>query len=168
MKYLFPFLCWAVPALGLFIACSKKPKPEPKPEYPPREFHAQEGEVALAVMDPNEAILDLEAPTWAILFGFDSHALKEAHKAAAVAEYLIATGSGVFLAGHASEEGPAHYNLALAAKRAVTVRSFLEAAGVPVDRITWQTFGEDKPVTSDPEKRHLNRRVEIIISKGTP
>jgi outer membrane protein OmpA-like peptidoglycan-associated protein len=165
MKYLFPFLCWAIPSLGLFIACSKRPQPKP---YPPKEFHAQEGKTALAAIDPNEAILDLEAPTWAILFDFDSYRLREAHKAAAVAEYLIKTGSGAFLAGHASEEGESSYNLALGAQRAVAVRNYLEAAGVPVDRLTWQTFGEEKPVTLDPEKRHLNRRVEIIIERKTP
>jgi outer membrane protein OmpA-like peptidoglycan-associated protein len=166
MKRLFTLLCWLVPAVGLLIACSKKPKPAPT--YPPKEFHAQEGDLALAAADPNEAILDLEAPTWAILFDFDSYALKEAHKAAAVAQYLIATGSGVFLAGHASEEGASEYNLALGAQRAVAVRNFLEAAGVPVDRLTWQSYGEEKPVTTNPEMKHLNRRVEVRIERKTP
>lgn len=167
MRHLFPFLCWAVPALGLFIACSKKPQPTP---YPPHN-HADASEDALALamekealMD--EAILDLEAPTWAILFDFDSYALSEAHKAAAVAKYLQETGRTVFLAGHASEEGEAAYNLALGAQRAVSVRNYLEAYGVPVDRITWQSFGEEKPVTLNPELRHLNRRVEITIERN--
>lgn len=165
MKHLFTALCWAVPALGVFLACSKKPKPPPI--YPPHHFE-EAGEEKLAAVDPNEAILDLEAPTWSIFFAFDSYALKEAHKAAAVAEYLLKTGSGAYLAGHASEEGATEYNLALGAQRAVAVRNYLEAAGVPVDRITWESFGEEKPVTHDPELKHLNRRVEIIIERKTP
>lgn len=166
MKYLFPALCWLVPAVGVLIACTKKPKPAPT--YPPHQFQPQPEEDDLATGDPNEVILDLGAPTWAILFSFDSYALAEAHKAAAIAEYLHKTGASVFLSGHASEEGTNEYNLALGAKRAVTVRAYLEAAGIPDHRITWQSFGEEKPVTHDPEKAHLNRRVEIIISKGTP
>jgi outer membrane protein OmpA-like peptidoglycan-associated protein len=165
LKHLFTVLCWAVPAVGLLIACSKKPK---APTYPPKEFHAQEGETALAAVDPEEVILDLEAPTWSILFDFDSYRLREAHKAAAVAEYLKKTGAGVFLAGHASEEGATEYNLALGAQRAVTVRNYLEAAGVPVDRLTWQSYGEEKPATTNPEMKHLNRRVEIIIERKVP
>ncbi len=168
MKHLFTLLCWAVPALGVFLACSKKP--QPPPIYPPHHFE-EAGEEMLAgkaPMDPDEKILDLEAPTWAILFDFDSYRLREPYKAAAVAEYLLKTHQGVYLSGHASEEGVTEYNLALGAQRAVAVRNFLEASGVPVDRITWESFGEEKPVTQDPELKHLNRRVEIIIERKTP
>ena len=164
MKYLFAALCWLVPAAGLLIACTKKPKQA----YPPHEFRAPDQADNLAATDPNEAILDLEAPTWSILFGFDSYSLKEAHKAAAIAEYLHKTGASVFLAGHASEEGPEAYNLALAARRAVAVRNYLEAAGISPDRMAWQSFGEDQPATRDPEKIHLNRRVQITIERKTP
>lgn len=167
MKYLFPALCWLVPAAGLFIACTKKPKVE-KPEYPPKEFHAQEGETELAAPDPNETVLPLDAPTWTLYFDFDSYAVIEPHKASEAAKYLRKTGAMVLLEGHASEEGPAEYNLALAARRAVAVRNLLEAAGVPPDRMTWQSYGEDQPATRDPDKQFLNRRVEIIISKGAP
>ena len=34
MKFFFPFLCWAVPALGVFIACAPKPKACPDPNEP--------------------------------------------------------------------------------------------------------------------------------------
>lgn len=165
MKYLFPALCWLVPALGVFIACSKKPKP---PEYPPKEFHAQEYADQLAKLDPGEAILPLDAPTWSILFAFDSYGLKDVYKAAAVAQYLIKNGGAVFLEGHASEEGATEYNLALGAKRAVAVRNYLEAAGVSPDRMTWQSFGEERPVTQDPNLKHLNRRVVVNIERKAP
>lgn len=167
MKFLFPALCWLVPALGVFISCSKKPRPA---GYPPHEFHAPEEDDGLATTAglPDDILFDLEAPTWSILFDFDSYALREAHKAAAVAQYLRETGASAFLAGHASEEGTSEYNLALGAKRAVAVRNYLEAAGVSPDRLTWQSFGEERPITHDPEKRNMNRCVEILISKGSP
>lgn len=168
MKHLFTFLCWIVPILGVFIACSKKPKPSP---YHPHQYEeASEEMLALGkdTMDPNEALLDLEAPTWTIFFSFDSYALAEAHKAAALGKYLQITGRKAFLAGHASEEGTTEYNLALGAQRAVTVRNYLDAFGISEDRIAWQSYGEERPVTHDPEKAHLNRRVEITIERKIP
>jgi outer membrane protein OmpA-like peptidoglycan-associated protein len=162
LKHLFTVLCWLVPAVGLLIACSKKPK---TPPYPPKEFHAQEGTTALAAVDPEEVILDLEAPTWTLYFDFDSYVLKDAYKAKALADYLLKTGRKVFLAGYASQEGGEAYNLALSAKRAVTVRRFLEESGVPEINIRWQSYGESEPVTTDPEKFHLNRRVTVAIEE---
>lgn len=166
MRHLLTLLCWLVPAAGLVAACTKKPRPAPV--YPPHEFREQQGENALAAADPNEVILDLEAPTWSIFFAFDSYALSELHKVQAVAKYLRDTGARAFLAGHASEEGTTEYNLALGAQRAVAVRNYLEASGISPDRVTWQSFGEESPVTHDPEKKHLNRRVEIIIERKAP
>ncbi|MTW08735.1 OmpA family protein, partial [Streptococcus pneumoniae] len=69
--------------------------------------------------------------------------------------------------GYASEEGTDEYNLALGARRAQAVRDYLEAYGVPVDRISWRSFGEENPVTTDPDKIKLHRRVEIKI-EGDP
>lgn len=156
---------WLFGVACILGACSKKPKPPPI--YPPHHFQ-EAGEEKLATVDPNEALLDLEAPTWTIFFDFDSYALREAHKAAAVAEYLKATGRRVFLAGHASEEGTAEYNLALGAQRAIAVRSYLEAAGVAPGQVDWKSFGEESPATTDPDLKHLNRRVEITIERKTP
>jgi outer membrane protein OmpA-like peptidoglycan-associated protein len=165
LKHLFTLLAWAVPAAGLFIACSKKPKKPDPPAYPPKEFHAQEYADQLAALDPGETILPLDAPTWTLYFDFDSYVLKDVYKAKALAEYLLKTGHGVFLAGYASQEGSEAYNLSLSAKRAVAVRRFLEESGVPDLKIRWQSYGESEPVTADPEKFHLNRRVTVAIEE---
>lgn len=165
MKSLFPVFCWVVMVMGLIGACAKKPKPT-APESIPQILAFDSGENKIMV-DPNEKILDLEAPNWTIYFSFDSFALREPYKAAALGDWMKKTGQHVFLSGYASEEGTDEYNLALGARRAQAVRDYLEAYGVPVDRISWRSFGEENPVTTDPDKIKMNRRVEIKI-EGDP
>ncbi|HLP41567.1 MAG TPA: OmpA family protein [Fibrobacteria bacterium] len=162
MRYLAPLLLVAL------AACTKKPKPVITPDDAPQ------GALVVAAgketpVDMNEKILDLEAPVFGpIYFGFDRYNLTEPWKLQALGDYLKTAGSKVFLSGHASEEGATEYNLALGAKRAVAVRRYLEALGIPDDHITWLSYGEERPATQDPEQAHLNRRVEIVIEKGTP
>jgi len=152
-----PFLFLAL----CLVACAKHPTVTVSGAVP-KSVTSTSGE-AQAMPDPNEKILDLEAPNWTLYFEFNSSALREAYKAAALAEYLKKTGSGVFLSGYTSEEGTDDYNLALGARRAQAVRDYLEAAGVPAYTIEWRSFGEENPVTADREKFFLNRRVEITI-----
>jgi peptidoglycan-associated lipoprotein len=160
MRYLFPSLCWAVIAGGFIIACTKKPKGDVI--YSP-EITKESDKEEKSMLDPNEKIIDLDAPNWTIYFGFDSFSLRETYKAAALGNWMLKNGSKVSLSGFTSEEGTDEYNLALGAKRAQAVRDYLEAYGVPVERISWQSYGEENQVTTDRTKFHLNRRVEIKI-----
>jgi outer membrane protein OmpA-like peptidoglycan-associated protein len=159
MKYLFPGLCWAVVVGGVLGACARRPIP-PAPEPVPTTPYQQE---AVVMPDPNETILPLAAPEFTLFFEFNSSALREAYKASALAQYLKETGVGVHLMGHASAEGTREYNQHLGAYRAQAVREFLEAAGIPSYRITWESFGEDRPANTDPNHLELNRRVEARI-----
>jgi outer membrane protein OmpA-like peptidoglycan-associated protein len=152
----------ALLALSLF-ACAKKPLPTLEEKKAPISTPKEEEET---VPDSDETLVALEeipAPTWTIFFDYNSSALREAYKAAALADYMLKTTKVVLLSGHASQEGEDAYNLALGARRAVAVRSYLEAAGIPENRISWRSFGEEKPVTEDPAKYALNRRVEITL-----
>lgn len=155
MKILFPALCWAV-LIGGF-ACAKHPAPAAP--VPPVSTPAED----LPMPDPNETVLALEAPEFTLFFEYNSSALREAYKAAALAKYLKATGFGLHLMGHTSEEGTPDFNLALGARRAQAVRDYLEASGVPAYTITWESFGEEKPANTDPDHKDLNRRVEARI-----
>jgi peptidoglycan-associated lipoprotein len=160
MKHLFPAFCWAVIAGGMIGACAKKPRVTNIESAQAATNTNQEGQT---MQDPNETILDLDAPNWTIYFGFDSFALREVYKVAALGKWMMANGSKVSLSGFTSEEGTDEYNLALGARRAKAVRDYLEAYGVPVERISWQSYGEENQVTTDRTKFHLNRRVEIKI-----
>jgi len=51
----------------------------------------------------------------------------------------------VTIEGHADERGTREYNLALAERRADTVRNYLTALGVPADRISTVSYGKERP-----------------------
>ncbi|MBC8289034.1 MAG: DUF4157 domain-containing protein, partial [Planctomycetes bacterium] len=63
----------------------------------------------------------------------------------------------VYLYGYASEEGSPDHNLDLSKRRASTIRSLLEAAGVPGSNLEAVGLGEDSSMSTRP----LNRRVVI-------
>jgi peptidoglycan-associated lipoprotein len=73
----------------------------------------------------------------------------------------------VTIEGHADERGSDEYNLALAEKRAVAVKRYLQSLGVSAERMDTVSFGEDKPaVEGDNEAAwSKNRRVDFVIVK---
>lgn len=159
MKLIFPALCWAV-LLGGF-ACAKKPKPVPTTPPAPAGVPFEED---LPMTDPDEVVLDLDPIQFGpVYFDFNSSTLKDAWKVQALAKYLTMTSRPVHLAGHASEEGTDDYNLHLGARRAQAVRDYLQALGVEPGRITWKSYGEEKPLAHDRVQFALNRRVEITL-----
>ena len=56
-------------------------------------------------------------------------------------------------------------NWDLSVARAVTVAKFLAAGGVPEKQLAATGYGEHRPIasTADPEGRHRNRRIEIVL-----
>ncbi|MCI4663535.1 MAG: peptidoglycan-associated lipoprotein Pal [Neomegalonema sp.] len=67
----------------------------------------------------------------------------------------------VRLEGHADERGTREYNIALGARRAQTVSTYLISKGVDVTRITVVSFGRERPLTACPREDcwAQNRRV---------
>jgi peptidoglycan-associated lipoprotein len=67
------------------------------------------------------------------------------------------------LEGHADERGSREYNIGLGERRSQAVRRILEANGVPAQKLSTVSFGEERPaVTGSSEQSYaLNRRVEI-------
>jgi outer membrane protein OmpA-like peptidoglycan-associated protein len=74
----------------------------------------------------------------------------------------------ILVEGHTDAQGSDASNLELSQSRAQSVRDYLVAQGVPVDRIRAQGAGEARPVADNntPEGRANNRRVEIIVAPG--
>lgn len=171
MKAIFPALCWAVIFGGILIACTQKPKPAPLP--PIEKVNSQEvktadaGVEAVPLPDQNETLFDLgfaKAKTWTLYFEFDKYMPKNFEKAAAAAEYLKANpGAQVRIEGHTCPIGTNAYNMALGARRAQSIRAYLDAYGIDDSRMTWQSYGEERLVTKDPKMYSLNRRCEIIV-----
>jgi outer membrane protein OmpA-like peptidoglycan-associated protein len=78
--------------------------------------------------------------------------------------------SKIVVDGYTDSQGAAAYNQDLSQRRAQSVRDYLVTRGVAADRITAQGFGMTNPVADNatPEGRANNRRVEIVVSQGTP
>jgi peptidoglycan-associated lipoprotein len=75
----------------------------------------------------------------------------------------------VTIEGHADERGTREYNLALGARRAMSVRSFLASQGVSAGRIKTVSYGKERPVAvcDDISCWSQNRRAQTILN-GNP
>lgn len=79
------------------------------------------------------------------------------------AAYLTAKGVRVQIEGHCDERGSDEYNLALGEKRALAVKNYLVSLGVPADRMSIISYGEEIPlVMANTEAAwSKNRRAEF-------
>ncbi len=71
------------------------------------------------------------------------------------------------ISGYTDDVGTDEYNLELSEHRAKSVQDFLEAKGIPADKLRSRGFGETRPVADNSTEygRQSNRRVECIILK---
>lgn len=101
-----------------------------------------------------------------IFFAFDNATItpKYDNTLAAHAHYLIDHPAiKVTIEGHTDERGTPEYNIALGERRAMAVKKYLEALGVPNDQMSIVSYGEEKPLVlgSTPEAYAKNRRVVL-------
>ncbi len=70
--------------------------------------------------------------------------------------------------GHADEQGTREYNLALGARRASAVQSYLVSRGVANNRLTTVTYGKERPleICSTEACWSKNRRAVTVVSAG--
>ncbi len=87
-----------------------------------------------------------------------------------VADALLATKERrLTIEGYTDSQGSSNYNLVLSQKRADVVRSYLISRGYSGDLIQARGIGEENPIANNTtaEGRANNRRVEIVIDKGS-
>jgi peptidoglycan-associated lipoprotein len=72
----------------------------------------------------------------------------------------------VTIEGHADERGTREYNLALGAKRAMAVKSFLASQGVNAARIKTISYGKERPIAvcDEPSCWTQNRRAQTVLN----
>ncbi len=72
----------------------------------------------------------------------------------------------ITIQGHADERGTREYNLALGAKRATSVRSFLASQGVNASRMRTVSYGKERPVATcdDISCWSQNRRAQTVLN----
>ncbi|WP_339914801.1 peptidoglycan-associated lipoprotein Pal [uncultured Brevundimonas sp.] len=76
----------------------------------------------------------------------------------------------VRIEGNADERGTREYNLALAARRAESVRNYLVERGIPAGRIDTISYGKERPIAegSNEEAWARNRNAHTAIVSGAP
>jgi peptidoglycan-associated lipoprotein len=71
----------------------------------------------------------------------------------------------ILIEGHADERGTREYNIALGARRANVVVNYLAARGVNPGRITFKSYGKERPVAicNDISCWSQNRRAVTVV-----
>ena len=102
-----------------------------------------------------------------IHFGFDRFDLSAEAQAilANNATWIKANPAArVQIEGHCDERGSDEYTLALGERRALAAKNYLVSLGVPADRLSVISYGEERPL--DPARTEaayaLNRRAEFV------
>ena len=111
------------------------------------------------------------SPLKDVFYEFDRYDLNADARATlrANADWLKSNPSArVEIEGHCDERGTNEYNLALGAKRAQAAREFLTSLGIPADRLSTISYGEEIPVCREPTEDcwTKNRRARFVILQG--
>jgi peptidoglycan-associated lipoprotein len=142
------------------------PPPPPAPrETPPPAAPTEEELFAKMTLDD----LNAKRPLADVHFGLDQVDITEEARASLQknAEWMKRWGSTkVLVEGHADSRGTNEYNLALAERRADAVRDYLVSLGIPADRLTIVSKGEEQPFCREETEScwHQNRRGHFIIT----
>ncbi len=107
-----------------------------------------------------------------VRFGFDEADLSDEAKSALklFAGELPDHGTDIYveIQGHTDDIGPDEYNLRLGARRAESVRRFLnQEGGLPLHRMAVISYGETEPIADNGSRddRARNRRVALVVLK---
>jgi peptidoglycan-associated lipoprotein len=113
------------------------------------------------------------SPLKEVYFAFDSFDLRPDARATLKtnADWLKANPSTrVEIEGHTDERGTSEYNLALGAKRAQAAKDYLVSLGIPVDRLSTISYGEELQVCKEQAEDcwQKNRRDRFVIAGARP
>jgi peptidoglycan-associated lipoprotein len=111
------------------------------------------------------------SPLKDVFYEFDRYDLSADARATlrANADWLKSNPSAkVEIEGHCDERGTNEYNLALGAKRAQAAREFLSSLGIPAERLSTISYGEEIPVCQEHSEDcwRKNRRARLVILQG--
>lgn len=145
-------------------ACAKKattPIEEPPPPPPVVEQPVTPPPAPPAVEKKPVSLED-------VFFDFDKFNIKDEYKGVLSrnAEILMANPNNrVLVEGHCDERGTNEYNMALGEKRAKAVVDFYANYGIAASRITWISYGEEKPFAAGSNEAAWaqNRRARMVV-----
>ena len=161
------------------IACASAPKPDaPKPAASQPEAAPVKNE---AVAKPHntskpdvsankmadQALLAQQLKKDSVYFDFDKSEIKPEFQSVIKKQddfALANKNDGVTLEGNCDERGSAEYNLALGDRRAQSVSRQLQILGLPKERVSIVSYGEERPRLACHEEScwKENRRVDFV------
>ncbi len=163
-------------------ACASNPPPEPEPAPAPTETAVVTPPRVSPPPSPPPAATPPPGPaagsradfsakaTDRVYFDYDQYNLDDADRRALNAQVAWLKQyptTRVEVQGHADERGTKDYNIALGARRAESVASYLKAQGIAADRIGTISFGKDKPLDPGHDEaawaRNRNSFTNIIV-----
>jgi peptidoglycan-associated lipoprotein len=105
-----------------------------------------------------------------VYFDYDRFNIRQDARAAldSTAEWLIKNKNiNVLIEGHCDERGTNEYNLALGERRAKAVRDYLSSLGISSKRMSFVTYGEEKPLCAEQNEacRQKNRRAHFVAAE---
>ncbi len=105
-----------------------------------------------------------------VLFDYDRYNIIQDARAAldSTAEWLTKNKNiNVVIEGHCDERGTNEYNLALGERRAKSVRDYLSSLGISSGRMSFVTYGEEKPLCTEQNEScwQKNRRAHFVTAK---
>jgi peptidoglycan-associated lipoprotein len=174
-----------------FAACHRNPKPQPPPAAAPAPVDTPRQPATPTPPPPPPPAppvpqpapptedemfrtktleqLNAEKPLADAYFSYDSTDLNDAARATLQknVEWLKRwTSTRIMVEGHADARGTNEYNLALGERRADVVRDYMVSLGVPTERVTTVSKGEEQPACSEDAEScwQQNRRGHFIIT----
>ena len=146
---------------------TKPTPPPPPPPAPPAAPRTPTEDEIFASMSLDE--LNKKGVLTDVFFALDSTELNEQSRGALAkdVEYMKRWQSTkVMVEGHADSRGTNEYNLALAERRAGVVRDYLVSLGIPADRVTIVSKGEEAPFCTEENEScwQQNRRGHFVFT----
>jgi peptidoglycan-associated lipoprotein len=141
------------------------PPPAPAPAPPPAPL-TEEQIFAQKSLEQ----LNAERPLADVFFDYDQSAIRDDARAPLQknADWLRRwTSTQITVEGFCDSRGSAEYNLALGSRRATAVKDYLVSLGVPANRITVISKGEEQPFCTQETEScwQQNRRGHFLITK---
>ncbi len=129
------------------------------------------GALAGSVNDPTSPAYFNQAIGDRVLFAVDQSTLTPEALATldGQAQWLLTnTEYSALIEGHADEQGTREYNIALGARRAEAVQTYLISRGVSPARLRTISYGKERPIEicSDESCYRQNRRAVTVITAG--
>jgi peptidoglycan-associated lipoprotein len=130
-----------------------------------------DGALAGSVNDPTSPAYFNQTVGDRVLFAVDQSTLSPQAQSTleGQAGWLLAnTEYSALIEGHADEQGTREYNIALGARRAEAVQTYLISRGVAPNRLRTISYGKERPIEicSDESCYQQNRRSVTVITAG--